>query len=112
MSFSKFALDTANKLRPVLTKIVPAGLLSAVKAKIVEKNTNSLSNVHYRYLKYPVKDSPDFLIFKFYFQHISGLFQCRTIFPFSDIHPNLLTDGKRGTIHKLLSLLLLIHEII
>ncbi len=46
MSFSKFALDTANKLRPVLTKIVPAGLLSAVKAKIVEKNTNSLSNVH------------------------------------------------------------------
>lgn len=46
MSFSKFVLDTANKLRPVLTRIVPAGLLSAVKAKIVEKNTSNLGNVH------------------------------------------------------------------
>lgn len=45
MSFSKFALNAADKLRPVLTKLIPAKVLSGVKARLVEKNTKSLDKV-------------------------------------------------------------------
>ena len=46
MSLSKLALDMANKLRPVLTKIIPASVLSGVKARIVEKHVDNLKNVN------------------------------------------------------------------
>ena len=45
MSFSKFALNAANKMRPVLTKILPAEFLSSVKERLVQKNTQGLQNV-------------------------------------------------------------------
>ena len=45
MSFSKFALDTANALRPVLTKIVPAKFLRAMKARVVAKNMKDVEQV-------------------------------------------------------------------
>lgn len=46
MKLSKFVLNTANAMRPVLTKVVPASLLSNLKAKLVEKNTKSLDKVN------------------------------------------------------------------
>ena len=45
MGFSKFALNAANKLRPVLTRIIPAKVLSGIKAKLVENNTKGLDKV-------------------------------------------------------------------
>lgn len=45
MRLSKFVLNAADKLRPVLTKLIPAKVLSGVKAKLVEKNTKSLDKV-------------------------------------------------------------------
>lgn len=44
MGFSKFVLDAANVLRPVLTKIIPAKLLSSVKEQLVLHNTKQLKN--------------------------------------------------------------------
>lgn len=41
MSFSKFALGAAEKLRPVLVKIVPQKLLSSVKAKMITRSAAS-----------------------------------------------------------------------
>ena len=40
MGLSKLALDTAEKLRPVLLKIVPQSVLSSVKESIVRRNTD------------------------------------------------------------------------
>lgn len=45
MKLAKLVLNTANAMRPVLTKIIPNSLLSSVKAKLVEKNTKALENV-------------------------------------------------------------------
>lgn len=42
MGFSKFMLNTGEKLRPVITKIVPMKLLSAIKAKIVNNAADSM----------------------------------------------------------------------
>ena len=44
MGFSKFVLDTAEKLRPVLLKIVPQSVLSSVKENLVRRNTDKLKN--------------------------------------------------------------------
>lgn len=44
MGFSKFALDTAEKLRPVLLKTVPQSVLSAVKERLVRRSTNKLKS--------------------------------------------------------------------
>lgn len=45
MGFSKMILGTAEKLRPILTKVVPQSLLSAVKEQLVQNNTKRLKNV-------------------------------------------------------------------
>ena len=37
MSLSKAALNMAEALRPVLVKLIPQKMLSAVKAKVIEK---------------------------------------------------------------------------
>lgn len=44
MGFSKFVLDTAEKLRPVLLKIVPQSVLSSVKENLVRRNTDKLKD--------------------------------------------------------------------
>ena len=46
MGLSKLALDTAEKLRPVLLKIVPQSVLSSVKESIVRRNTDRLKNAN------------------------------------------------------------------
>ena len=46
MGFSKFALETAAKLKPVLIKIVPESMLSSMKEKLVQHSTSKLKNVH------------------------------------------------------------------
>lgn len=42
MSLSKIALDLAEAVRPVLVKVIPQKLLSAVKAKVIEKGAKEL----------------------------------------------------------------------
>lgn len=45
MGFSKFALNTAEKLRPLLLKIIPQSVLSSVKERLVQRNTGRLKDV-------------------------------------------------------------------
>ncbi len=45
MSLSKLALNMANAMRPVLTKVLPSKFLSSVKEKIVQKNTRNLDKI-------------------------------------------------------------------
>ena len=45
MGFSNFTLEAANKLRPILLKVLPAELLRNIKSKIVQRNTESLKNI-------------------------------------------------------------------
>lgn len=45
MGFSKVILGAANVMRPVLTRIVPAGVLSRVKDGLVQHNTRQLKNI-------------------------------------------------------------------
>lgn len=45
MSFSKFVLNSADRLRPVLKKIIPAKMLSRAKAKLIEKKTKELARI-------------------------------------------------------------------
>ena len=42
MSLSKAALNMAEALRPVLVKLIPQKMLSAVKAKVIEKGAKDL----------------------------------------------------------------------
>ena len=42
MSLSKAALNMAEVLRPVLVKLIPQKMLSAVKAKVIEKVQKTL----------------------------------------------------------------------
>ena len=42
MSLSKTALNMAEVLRPVLVKLIPQKMLSAVKAKVIEKGAKDL----------------------------------------------------------------------
>lgn len=45
MSFSKILLNTAEKLRPVLTRMIPPKVLSGAKAKLIEKKARNLENI-------------------------------------------------------------------
>lgn len=47
MSLSKAALNMAEALRPVLVKLIPQKMLSAVKAKVIEKVQKTLKNRDY-----------------------------------------------------------------
>ena len=42
MSLSKAALNMAEALRPVLVKLIPQKMLSAVKEKVIEKGAKTL----------------------------------------------------------------------
>lgn len=46
MSLSKIVLGAAEVVRPVLTKLLPAPVLSHIKAGIVQRTTNRLDQVH------------------------------------------------------------------
>jgi len=47
MKFIKVAIVVSNKLRPILVKILPVEILSAMKSKIIQKHTDNLNNVNY-----------------------------------------------------------------
>lgn len=44
MGLSKLTLDAAQKLRPVLLKVLPQSMLSSVKERLVRHNTDKLKN--------------------------------------------------------------------
>ena len=48
MSLSKAALNMAEALRPVLVKLIPQKMLSAVKAKVIEKGAKDLEKTEIR----------------------------------------------------------------
>lgn len=45
MSLSKVILNCAEKVRPMLVKVVPAKLLSAVKAKVIDSGAKDLAHI-------------------------------------------------------------------
>lgn len=47
MSCSKLILDFAEKIRPVLIKIIPAKLLSAMKARVIDSGAKELSDIEF-----------------------------------------------------------------
>lgn len=46
MNFSKIAISIANRLRPVLVRIVPMGVLRAMKDNMIQRNTDNLDKVN------------------------------------------------------------------
>lgn len=47
MSCSKLILDFAEKVRPILIKVIPAKLLSAMKAKVIDSGAKDLSDIEF-----------------------------------------------------------------
>lgn len=52
MSLSKAALNMAEALRPVLVKLIPQKMLSAVKAKVIEKVQKTLKKQRLHHLSH------------------------------------------------------------